>query len=204
MKTKINLGWRAARIPKKIQNARIYASNLEDHPNDFPDCNVTPFLLREAASNLETWYAIAKKKRSMDIAKMHDAEDVLKALVVKLSHYAEDLPNNSPELAAMLGFKAKGKGGNKKARFTAKHGKYRGCISLRSPAVKKACYHWEVFQGIEAPGSSTDKWTCLGFSTTSYYNASDLIRDKRYWFRVRSIVGQKAGVWSAPICIIVM
>jgi hypothetical protein len=58
MKTKVNLGLDSLSIPEKIQNQRIYATNIDAYPLDFPDAKPTSTTLRASATDLEVSYGI--------------------------------------------------------------------------------------------------------------------------------------------------
>lgn len=202
MKTKVNLGLNLISIPDKIQNARIYADNLDHNPSDFPNANPASATLRQAATDLEVTYGAAQNGTTLDTANMHDDETVLDAYITKLSHYVEDLPNCTPALIILLGMKVRAITGHSPVPFNAKAGAFPGSVGLHTPATKSASYYWEMFQGASAPADNA--WQYLGISTITSYAVAGLASETKYWFRVVAITGQTRGAWSTPVSIMVL
>ncbi len=203
MKPKANLGLAGTGIPDKIQKARIYATRIDENPSSFPNASPSPAELRAGATALETSYEPAQNGVAVNTtttSSMHDDEAILDALVVKLSHYVEDLPGCTPALITLLGMVVKGPGGNYGGLFGGKSSTV-GCASLRTPKVKGACYLFQKFQGLNPPTEAD--WQFEGISTHVTYEATGLTSVTKYWFRVIPIVGQVQGTPSAAFDIVI-
>ncbi len=60
MKTRVNSGLRYLTIPEKIQDLRLYASNLDAFPSDFPGAHPTSARLNQIADELEAAFTGAQ------------------------------------------------------------------------------------------------------------------------------------------------
>ena len=208
MKTRVNLGLSYISIPEKIQNMRLYATNLDAYPSDFPNAHPSSALLNPAAADLETAYANAQNGGINETALLRDKERIADAYVTELSHYTEDLPNCIPDLLHKLGMKERLTGGKSAVIFEVKQGANTGEATLHTKSVSGAAYFWKSFKGATPPlpdAIGDQGWQDLGISSRkAVFMASGLQMEVKYWFIAAPIIGQTIGDWETPISIILV
>ncbi|MBI4929808.1 MAG: fibronectin type III domain-containing protein [Bacteroidetes bacterium] len=190
-----------AAVPLRIAKARLFVEKMTGNLN-FPSPNPALASITIAAQKLEDAYLETQTGKKEATPIMYQRRNELMLLLKKLSHYIEDIANDSqnPEAVITSAGMEFQKEKEKKARvFSVKNGNLKGAVKgITASAGIRTSYLWQYRV------KETDAWISSGITINANHIYKNLKSGTTYEFRVKIITVQGEGDWSNELELVVL